>query len=436
MAVSDMADHDFRRLAQLSLLVWCLFILYGSFLPFRFDPTPDAIRRNLAQLRSDPWHARAKRPSTVDLVSNIVLFLPFGFLLAGAGSDLGANPSWPRRLFRVAVAAVLFGSMVESAQLFFRGRTASLLDVAGNTMGAVIGGVTAWSVSRPFAQRWAREQIGRARRQPAYLGLVLLTLTLAAEAFYPFDITLDVSTVAQNVRQAQQRLLAPLGFRHWSDLVVDSVLAFALVIVLLYALRVKYAWAATVVLAAGLQSGKLLFVGPVPNLEGALLGTLGASLGMWLRPNIAGASAGRKGPALALASLLFVHAQLTPFDFKMTAAAVSTKAGRIEWVPLMDYYAADPRAALLDLWRKLLVAGYLGFCVASAAPRRPGAPLAVALVAGLLLEATQLLLASRVPSITDAVVCGLGGLAGGRVARAIGFASHPGAWHASDRPSR
>jgi VanZ family protein len=83
----------------------------------------------------------------VDLVANLLLFVPLGIALAHRGTRVA-----------VVVAAAL-SVLVEIAQLFSTDRTFSLLDVAMNVLGAAIG---VW-VAKQWLQLPVRIRIDRIR---------------------------------------------------------------------------------------------------------------------------------------------------------------------------------------------------------------------------------------------------------------------------------
>ena len=95
------------------LLLWVLFIIYATTLPFDFSASADLVKSRLQRLAEHPL--KGGRILT-DVVSNVLLFIPFGFLLAmwrdGRGASLGDT-----LVLAVVSGAVLSGS-VEVAQLF------------------------------------------------------------------------------------------------------------------------------------------------------------------------------------------------------------------------------------------------------------------------------------------------------------------------------
>jgi hypothetical protein len=78
-AAEQRTSFDERKLLRWLLLFYCLFILYGSFLPFRFSDDPEFVRSQLTRFFTPPYEHGVRKFSLPDVVSNILLFVPFGF---------------------------------------------------------------------------------------------------------------------------------------------------------------------------------------------------------------------------------------------------------------------------------------------------------------------------------------------------------------------
>jgi glycopeptide antibiotics resistance protein len=93
------------------------------------------------------------------------------------------------------------------------------------------------------------------------------------------------------------------------------------------------------------------------------------------------------------------------------------KIAQIEGLPLVSYYVSRPEAALLDLAKKLFLALPLGFLATAANPfrdadRRVRHTVLLAALISIVLEACQLALRSRVPSVTDVLIITAGSWVG------------------------
>lgn len=82
----------------------------------------------------------------MESAANILLFIPFGFLLRGSG--IGRR----RGAALAVLAGVLFALAMESAQIFLEPRNPSVTDIVNNGLGAALGAIL-W---HPFAGRHAR----------------------------------------------------------------------------------------------------------------------------------------------------------------------------------------------------------------------------------------------------------------------------------------
>jgi hypothetical protein len=91
----------------------------------------------------------AVTPTVVEFATNVLLFVPLGFL----GSWLIGQWRWPMWL----LVGYLASSAIELAQLFFLpARSTALVDVAANTLGAVLGYTLACGARRGLRRRRAR----------------------------------------------------------------------------------------------------------------------------------------------------------------------------------------------------------------------------------------------------------------------------------------
>jgi VanZ family protein len=153
MAVPGSRPDAQRTAAHLTLALVGYFVLVTAVItlsPFDFSPR----RFNL--------HVRFV-PS--DLLANIALFLPLGFL----GRGLAGSPA---RGGRVVLLAAVCSLLIETAQIFIRSRYVSPIDVLGNTCGAWLG-----VVLRDWLERWSRwhpRLVGRIGLDVPLVGLLYL----------------------------------------------------------------------------------------------------------------------------------------------------------------------------------------------------------------------------------------------------------------------
>lgn len=397
----------------MSRFLLCLYFLgmvHGSFFPFRLETRPDAIRHNLASAVLLPYDADGRRSFSIpDVARNIILAMPLGFLLVAGGL---AGSALPSRLLRSGAVALALSVAIEVGQIFTVDRTTSALDVANQVIGSLAGAFIAHAALGARRDALAGRTLRRLRGQPALGPLVVLTVVLAADALYPYGVTLDISTVWTNYKDATWHPLA--GRLVWHAVLVERLVPYAalgaLAVVALrdppiVAAPRSTAWLLCAIYAGGLEMAKLFIESRSPDTGHVLTAAVGAMLG------VAVVSAGLPLPAVlvVMAGAVLAYAELTPFDFVWSTTHLQARMRDIEWLPFASYYWAEPQRALFDAAKKLLLGGVLGASLRHAGIR---APAAWALPLAALLEAGQLLERSHHVSVGDALIL-TAGAAGG-----------------------
>lgn len=105
-----------------------------------------------------------------DVIANVALFLPIGFLLRSLDHDRAG------RVWRSVWIAAVFSLIIETSQIFIRGRFVSPIDVATNTCGAWLGVVV-----RDRLERWSSWNAGLAGRIGLDIPLVGLLYLLVPQ---------------------------------------------------------------------------------------------------------------------------------------------------------------------------------------------------------------------------------------------------------------
>jgi len=162
-----------------TLLPHALAVLYGLAIAFAslqpFSPwiPPDP---------STPFWVVAPWPrfTRYDVIANVVAYVPFGVFVA----------LWPRRatpMARAALALACGGALsfaMETLQMYLPPRDASLVDLAANGAGALLGGVAGASLVRAERARTALSALRHNAFLPGKIGdvgLALLALWLVAQ---------------------------------------------------------------------------------------------------------------------------------------------------------------------------------------------------------------------------------------------------------------
>lgn len=168
-------------------LLYAAAIVFASLQPFSpwIDPAD-----NVPFWPFAPWPLRWTR---FDVAANVIAYLPLGVFVA-----LTPRRATPRaRAALAACAGLVLSFAMETLQMFLPPRDASLVDLAANTAGALVGGIAGASLVR--AGRLRRALSGTRNRiflrgTVGDLGLALLALWLVAH-FNPsiplFAVTFD-----------------------------------------------------------------------------------------------------------------------------------------------------------------------------------------------------------------------------------------------------
>ncbi len=169
------------RKQTLWLLILCVaVILHATMWPynFRFDPgTVSARLLSAIHLPFDDGGLAEKK----DIVLNVILFLPFGALLF---LHRAKGIAESRSILAPALLGMLFSVVIETTQCLLPTRTPSLVDVATNTLGALLGAIAARTSLRVVEQTTEEETRGAFRRNALFLSLAAYALVLVASNVY------------------------------------------------------------------------------------------------------------------------------------------------------------------------------------------------------------------------------------------------------------
>jgi VanZ family protein len=402
------------RLSGRLWLLFAVFIVYGCTIPFRFTADWTFVANKWAHLSWNPLISSETggRPSFSDVVQNILLFVPFGALGVLAG-----RPSSRSILLRVGLVTGLAAGlsvMVEGVQLFTLDRVTSVTDVAADTLGALAGAMAAHLAQRLSARSLrAVGSLGWVTGKAFYPFLVASVVVCAA-AWEPFDVTLDVGSVAHKVHALQHDVWQYGGLTDEGIAVIHYVLVAVAACAWLDTLGVRRAAAGTILvgvpLAAGLEASQIAISSRMPGLEDALVRAAGVLLGavLWR----VGRGVRASGVWLALlvvaTAAAAAMANLSPFT-------LAPQYRTFGWLPFMGYYAHttfDTVSHVIELW---LLYFPLGFVTAVVVARPTRAVLTAVLVTVAIaapIEYGQGWIVGRYPDITDIAMSALGGWLG------------------------
>ncbi len=420
----SMPEARDRRILIFLCGIYALLILYSSLLPYDFQWGQENASGRLDSAL-DYWPVGTIQPSRTDMISNVLAYLPLGFLAVTAGA-LGGRRRPGIAMLAVLPAALAVSLTVEALQLLSPSRVPSIADVAMNVGGAAIGG----ALAALFGRRLWLGLAGGARRwrgdRPVALVAVTLMVLLAADAVYPFRPTLDISTVWGNVKASTLSLSTGLDLHPWHHWLVRRVAVYAALSALLAGAqagsrrpqRLAGAVAATA-FAAGIEVLKLLVVSRSFNLANVAAAGCGALVGLALGAMLAGLPVrGQIGLAKRAILAYLIYAAWQPFVLSFGGRSIAGNIPRgPEWLPLYHYAAGGRPADVQNFLGSLVLAAALAFVgrLAEQHDERSGlwsTPVSAAVTAGaigLVLELGQFAVVTREPTITDVLCFAVGG---------------------------
>ena len=420
------SDSEYKT-ARYLFWAYCVFILYGCFIPFRFNFDPNFVRWRWAVFLTESFHDDITDFSLPDIVSNILLFVPFGILSVWAFAAGGTHRAGFLPILRTTLYGLLFAIIIESGQTVAPGRDPSIRDALCNGIGAFIGAAWGSVLIRHYRDYLRTGFIRVLFRQPSLLLLPYIVCGILIDAYFPFEVTLDVSSLWHNLLRSQLLPLRSTSYRYWFDLSIAKGIPYGAVAYLTLInlrgisrqLQAGLAWLLTVVLACAIESGKLFFAGRAFHSDNIVIASLGALVGVVLLPQfctITSVKRHREAILFVLVLGAVAYFELSPFDW-IGLSALPGRFSKIEWLPFKSYYYAEPISALFDLQKKVYWFIPLGFFAQTlVSARAPEAShLKPALFCGVIalgLEFAQIGLQSRTPSTGDMIIFSLSAWAG------------------------
>jgi len=427
----------FGRVYLILTVVYLLGAVYGSLVPLTFRHVPfDRAVEQVVHAILTP----AGRPSRVDLVANVLLFIPLTFLAMGAATQEHRRRGKLPIALALTVAACAVSLAVEFIQVYLPHRTTSRSDVIAETLGGVIG-IVLWFNCGRRVTRWARhawhDRTGdhlAARILGGYAIVVVLAL------LFPFDMTISPTDVWHKIKAGQ---ITVVPFANLSQAWVYAALCRAALMApvgyLLYLLhRRRHSGRLGVVALQGMACAALLELMQVFTYSQSaetthiITGTLGALAGgaaaMVFGPAARYPALGspfwqRRAVLVKLAATVAWTAgtlweKLRPFDFAPPPGGLRAAAREVLASPFATDYGQSLVHVALSLAREFALAFVLAMLLRGLlrpATRRARAActvLAVALAAGL--ELAQLGLPTRTASLGTVVIVSLAAVLGVR----------------------
>ena len=368
-----MEFRDRRANAKFALIgaAVTIIIIYGSLYPFHFHEAADLNGAVSGLIKT--WAGPFGRG---DFVSNVLLYLPFGFFWVQA---LGRRPLI-HRVFCVIFAGLALSVGIELIQAYDPGRVSSLADVYANTIGTLVGtaaGVILFGLPLPL---WA----GTVERRPF---VVILIACWFGYRLFPYVPVIDLHKYWDAIKPLVfSPQLPPLDvYRHtvvWLSvaLLIESLLGNARSRVALLLLVPAVLFARVLIIDAELSPAEVV---------GGTLAALVWCAAFWRLQT--------RAPIIAalFAGVVAIQA-LEPFQF----SAVAHPFG---WIPFASFMHGSIEVNVRSFFEKVFTYGTLTWLIT-----RSGYRLTIAAGLGcifvLCLRVSQVFLPGRSAEITDPIM--------------------------------
>jgi glycopeptide antibiotics resistance protein len=398
--------------ARLLWALYSIFVVYGTTFPFSFDLGWGGFLIAVGRINWLILGGRPGDPIISDIVQNILLFAPFGFL---GYFSLIHKSSRLKKLAIVAMGAALSAS-VEFLQMFSVARWPAFSDVEFNTLGTALGLAAAVAFkksvlgfkSNPEARRFLDAE-------SAFPAFIFLSLTVVG-CWAPFDFTLYFGLFRD---RADSMLFDPIRFSSPDDELI-SFIRYLLTTLFVCrmadeaGLRRPVAKGALLMAVLGvlLELSQIFVQSRSPGLQDSLVALAGIAGGgiVWhfpgfhLRPRVWAVVGGVAVLASAFAGGFY------PYHF------IKTYSG-FNWIPFLPRAERNTLVALGEFVENAMVFFPLGFLLAYFRPLKRHFTAAALLAGGMALgvEILQGYFPGRYADVTDAIGAVLGALAGGLV---------------------
>ena len=419
MSILERSSHPKQKSVLLFLwIVFSLFVVYGTLIPFNWGSTGESISTNISRIVWTPFiDSDGSRTSIPDVVQNILLFIPFGFLgfFAFRKKNGGLLTLVIPRILVITILGLVLSTIVEILQLFVIDRITSVTDLVTNCTGTVIGAVSANALSGWLKKGFNSSVIQKVSRSGSLYPLLLSFIIVTVGALQPFDFTLDVGNIGSRVLYIFRN---PFDF---TFLIRDEPFLFFRFFLFgtisTYWIQENGYSQATLkgailggFTAVFLEGGQIFTKSHMPGAQDTLVMVLGGVCGAVSTP----LTIGKLSPKLLCFFVVLVTVfcsgihVLSPFRF-------TSDYRMMNWIPFLAHYERNFFTALTVFVERILIYFPMGFVLRLLLPKPTKYFMVICFIGlgiALPLEIIQGWVISRYPDVTDILSAFLGTLAG------------------------
>lgn len=408
---------------------YLLLLIYASLIPYDFTTNIDLHWQINQALHSWPVNPYA-RVSGSDILSNLILYIPLGALLA-------THFSLKQKTKRISFTAALFiciatSFSVETMQIFSPMRTASITDLLMNSISGAVGacagtlcGITLWQLIN-------RNLHLRRRNNPIDILTLLFAILLAADALSPYLPTLLLSQVWRSIKASHFDPIIGFAQHPWHWWVVTHIMVYMVFTLMISQWQVRgdtkagsiNAGVFCALFAIILECGKIFIASRVMNSGNILANLCGILLAMlllhfWSYPL---SRTIRLSLSILGLTVYILYIAWIPFNFTYSAEILTKNLPHgVEFLPFYHYAMGASLNHVRLFVQTIILSTALVYFVRMLFQHseRHWFHISVALliggVMGILQEGGQLFLPSRTSSMTDVYCYMLGGLLATRI---------------------
>ncbi|OQY19918.1 MAG: hypothetical protein B6I36_02955 [Desulfobacteraceae bacterium 4572_35.1] len=407
------------------ILLYGTLLIYASLMPFTFNVQVNLHQQLLYKFWSYWPFNPFGRISGSDLLSNLVLYFPLGFLLT-TYSALTKNRSTKITILTALAICFSLSMSIEFVQIFIVNRVSSATDLLLNSISGLCGATVGAYLGKRYFNDFINWIQQRWHQWPLDIFTLLLIMLLCADAFAPFLPTIKLSQVWHSLKRSHIDPIGGFSLHPWHWWLMIRILPVHLLTIMLAFWNAddtrKGHWMQAACLTSGIVLGLELIKPMIAtrdiNVANVIASAIGAFMvlisGAWIR------QLSRKN-ILNLAILCTFSYTLylgwLPFNFNWNLQAAAHKLPTTikALLPLYDYAmgATLDHARLfvqnITLSAILIFLLRLRYHTFANNRNRIYFALISGMLIGIMQEGGQLFMLSRTPSMTDIYCFMIGG---------------------------
>ncbi len=436
-----------QRIVSFLFGFFTFLIYYNTLIPFSFDYSVADLPQLLNHIDWVPELSGKRGLSLTDVVGNIFLFIPFGFLLYMLLNYRGK--------LQPILTAIFFGALVslsvEFIQLFIQSRNTAPHDIINNVLGSWLGAIFGGIYSHRVSALSRRIFYDLLDRKPFLLIVVIIGFTQFVAALMPFTVSITFSHVVDSIKSTNlipfsyhslgaifrdapnQHDLEPFDWTPMlSDMIFWAVIGYLLMICYrIYWKKKSYGklllWALPLLYFPLLEACQMFIIKRITDINDVLSGYLGFAIGyglyLLLRP-IRRKTFNTELDLLKIPLLIYgifiLFSGLRPFDWSINPFNLAPgESVNLTLFPFYSYFKKTSFWNIYDLVNSLTFflpfSLYWSFVLKEkgyAYSRIYILTTLSGLAAGTFIEIVQLFSVARVSDITDALAYASGGAIG------------------------